>query len=283
MRTKWAKISSIEHIHEKATVYDISTGTENFFANGILVHNCNYCNVHTIYGGQRKVWYRDIDKFLAEIDLLVNKYHVRNIKLWDEHFTVNRKRVIEICDKLIERKYDLNIWAYARVDTIEPIMLDKMGKAGINWLGVGFESGDDEVLAQVSKRAGISQAESAVKIIHDAGINVMGNFILFDGQSKESMKKTMDFAKFLNIEFINLYVGENYPGSDSYKGQEKPWEQYGQFSPNLPQTEVRKFRDVAFNDYFLDGKYLKHIAERFGVQAVNQVKDMIAFGKPQTR
>jgi radical SAM superfamily enzyme YgiQ (UPF0313 family) len=247
------------------------------------VGQCTYCNVSAIYGYQRKVWHRDIDKFLSEIDLLVNKYHVRNIKLWDEHFTVNRKRVIEICDKLIERKYDLNIWAYARVDTVEPIMLYKMCKAGIKWLGVGFESGDDEVLSVVNKRADTLQAKEVVDIIHNAGISVMGNFILFDGQTKESMQKTMDFAKSLNIEFINLYVGENLPGSELFKGQTKSWEQYGQFSPNLPKTEVREFRDKAFNDYFLDPKYLDNIKLKFGQQSVDQVKAMIAYGKPHTR
>ena len=247
-------------------------------------NNCQFCNVNAIYGYKRKVWYREIDKFLAEIDLLVNKYHVRNIKLWDEHFTVNRKRVIEICDRLIERKYDLNIWAYARVDSVDQEMLNKMGQAGIKWAGVGFESGNDNVLGQSNKRASTLQAKTAVKMIHDAGISVMGNFILgLAGDTPETMQQTMGFAKSLNIEFINLYVCEPYPGSDAFKEQTKSWEQYGQFSPNLEQNKVRQFRDKAFNDYFLDGNYLKHIEQKFGVQAVKQIKDMIAFGKPVTR
>ena len=247
-------------------------------------NNCSFCNVNAIYGYQRKVWYREIDAFLKEIDLLVNKYQVRNIKLWDEHFTVNRKRVIEICNKLIERKYDLNIWAYARVDSIDREMLDKMGRAGIKWAGVGFESGNDNVLGQSNKRASVIQAKTAVKMIHDAGINVMGNFILgLPGDTVETMQQTMDFAKSLNIEFINLYVAENYPGSDSFNTQEKSWEQYGQFTPGLEKNKIRQFRDQAFNDYFLDGNYLKHIESLFGYQAVKQVKDMVAFGKPATR
>ena len=78
---------------------------------------------------------------IDEIDFLVHTYGIRNLKLIDEMFGMNEKRVIPICDAMIERGYDLNIWAYARVNTVTPAMLEKMKLAGINWLAYGFESG----------------------------------------------------------------------------------------------------------------------------------------------
>ncbi len=55
---------------------------------------------------------------------------MRNIKFADEMFVLNQRHVIGICDLLIERGYDLNIWAYARVDTVKANMLDKLKRAG---------------------------------------------------------------------------------------------------------------------------------------------------------
>lgn len=245
--------------------------------------NCHFCTVVCQYGWQRKVWYRDIDAFIKEVDLLVSKYNVRNIKLYDEHFTTNHIRVNEICDKLIERRYDLNIWAYARVDTVNPKMLDKMWHAGFNWLGYGFESGSDIILAQSGKRASNMQARMAVKWTHEAGINVIGNFIFgLPLDTLETMQTTLDFAKSLNIEFANIYYCENLPGTGIYQNGNKDWSQFGQFS-NQKKTEVIKFRNKAFNDYYTDINYLNHIKVRFGEQAVKQIQDMLAFGKPITR
>lgn len=247
-------------------------------------YSCNFCSLKALYNWKNNVYYRDSSAFIKEIDLLVNKYGVRNIKFWDEHFTVNHNHVNEICDKLIERHYDLNIWAYARVDTVEPKTLDKMWKAGINWLGFGFESGSDEVLNNVSKKSSLSQAKQAVKQTHEAGINVIGNFIFgLSGDSLQTMQRTLDFAKLLEIEFVNMYYCESLPGTPLYNESEKDWDKFGQFNKEQPDTLARKFRDEAFNDYFLDPNYLNHIRQRFGEQSVKQIKDMIAFGKPHTR
>jgi len=246
--------------------------------------SCNFCSLKALYDWKNTVYYRDTNTFIKEIDLLVNKYGVCNIKFWDEHFTVNHQHVNDVCDKLIERNYNLNIWAYARVDTVEPKMLDKMWKAGINWLGYGFESGSDEVLGKISKKASMLQARQAVKMTHDSGINVIGNFIFgLSGDTKETMQQTLDFAKSLNIEFTNMYHCEPLPGTPSYNETEKDWDKFGQFSKNQPYSIARLFRDRAFNDYFLDPKYLEHIRQRFGEQSVKQILDMVAFGKPVTR
>lgn len=245
---------------------------------------CAFCNVAAQYGFQNKVWYRDSDAFIKEIDLLVNKYRVYAMKFWDEHFTGNHVRVNEICDRLIERNYDLNIWAYARVDSINPRILAKMRKAGIKWLAVGFESGNDDVLSNVNKRATSNQSVEAVKMMHDTDINIMGNFMFgFDGESLDSMRKTHEFAKSLNIEFVNYYVYKPYPGSklfnpatDSYH-----WGKYGQYSGE--KSEAMKFQNWAFGDYFTDPNYQSHIKQRFGGQAVDKIIEMVSFGKPIAR
>src|SRR5436190_1621624 len=91
-------------------------------------------------------------RVIQEIDLLVNTYGVRNIKFADEMFVLNQRHVLGICDLIIERGYDLNIWAYARVDTVKDGMLDNLKSAGFTWLELGIEAADDRVPTDVDKR-----------------------------------------------------------------------------------------------------------------------------------
>lgn len=247
---------------------------------------CEFCNIHALYGGQHKVWYRRPIQVIAEIDKLANQYGVRNIKFWDELFTLKKEHVTAICDGLIERKLDLNIWAYARVDTVTPETLEKMREAGIKWLAYGFESGNDAVLGEIKKKADRECAVRAVEWTHQAGINVAGNFLFgLPRDNMKSMRETLAFAKSLNIEWGNFYRCEILPGSPLYDriGKEKRWEKFGQFAPSPLPDKAMRFRDEAFNNFFTDAGYLNNLRSRFGEQAVQQINDMLAFGKPVTR
>tara|TARA_Y100000310_G_scaffold79271_2_gene75952 strand:+ start:2876 stop:4129 length:1254 start_codon:yes stop_codon:yes gene_type:complete len=245
--------------------------------------SCSFCNVHVLYGDKRQIQYRNHDAVIAEIDLLVNKYNVKNIKFWDELFTLNGKHVKNICLDIITREYDLNIWAYARVDSscISLDILKIMKKAGINWLAYGFESGNDTVLSGINKKANQRLARLAVLTTHRAKINIIGNFIFgLPGDTEKTMQETLEFAKSLDLEYANFYVAKAYPGSLLYEGN-KDWASYDQFSRN--GDKVSKFRDKAFTEFFTDPTYLHHIMAKFGGQAVMQIKDMLKLGKPSTR
>jgi len=240
--------------------------------------DCSFCNIHALYDGKHKVWHRRPSKVVEEIDLLVNKYKVRNIKFWDELFTLNKEHIEDICNELIKRHYDLNIWAYARVDTVNLDMLTSMKQADINWLAYGFESGSDEVLAKSNKKASKAEAIRAVNITHDAGINIIGNFMFgLPGDTGKTMQETLDFAKGLEVEYANFYVAKAYPGSNIYKGN-KDWASYSQFGED--DSKTNKFRDKAFIEFFTDRDYLDRIENRFGKQAVGHIKTMLEFGKP---
>lgn len=253
--------------------------------------NCTYCNIHTLYGGQRKVWYRKPEDAIAEIDTLVNKYKVRNIKIWDEMFTLNKKHVHAICDLIIKRGYSLNMWAYARVDTINARMLNSMRLAGIQWLSYGIESASKNVREGVAKKFEQAEIVRAVEMTHDAGIHINGNFIFgLPNEDMSTMRETLDFAKELNLEYVNFYVAMPYPGSQLYKDAvekglplPKSWEGYGQYSKDtlplptkyLSPKQIVEFRDKAFIEYFTNRSYLRMTKEKFGVQAVEHINNML--------
>src|SRR5204863_4654857 len=150
-------------------------------------YKCSFCCIQAPFkSGERVLGLKEsvnsyrfwtVDRVIQDIDLLVGTYGVRNIKIADEMFVLNPRHVIGVCDRIIERGYDLNIWAYARVDTVRDEMLDKLKRAGFNWLALGIEAADERVLTDANKRYKVSEVYDTVRRIQDAGINVIGNYI----------------------------------------------------------------------------------------------------------
>ena len=229
-------------------------------------------------------------RVIEEIDLLVNTYGVRNIKFADEMFVLNPRHVMGICDLIIERGYDLNIWAYARVDTVKDTMLDKLKRAGFNWLAFGIEAANEGVLADVDKRYPVDQVFETVRKVKTAGINIIGNYIFgLPQDTTETMQETLRLALDLQCEFANFYTAMAYPGSPLHaqavrQGWRLPetWSGYSQHAVDtlplptrhLSAGEVLRFRDHAFNLYFTDPDYLNMVQQRFGDDTLAHIREM---------
>ncbi len=238
------------------------------------------------------------DHVISLIDRLVLDHGVTNIKIPDEMFVLNRRHVLGICDRIIERGYRLNIWAYARVDTVQDQVLERLKAAGFNWLGVGIESGSQHVRDGVEKgRFGEREIVSAVRKIQSYGIHVAANYIFgLPDDDLASMRATLDLALELNTEWANFYCAMAYPGSPLYgmakeKGWALPdgpdgpgWIGYSQHAYDclplpteaLSATQVLDFRDKAFLDYFTSSAYLAMMQRTFGSAVVEHVRDMCA-------
>jgi radical SAM superfamily enzyme YgiQ (UPF0313 family) len=265
-------------------------------------YHCSFCCIQAPFksgeraGGVKESTnsyrYWDPATVLRQIDVLVNEYGVRNLKIADEMFVLNRKHVLGICDLILSRGYDLNIWAYTRVDTIKDGMLDKLKAAGVNWLAFGIESGADRVRDNVEKSFDQQEVYDVLRRVHDAGINVIGNYIFgLPEDDLETMQATLDLALDLRCEFANFYSAMAYPGSPLYtravrQGVPLPekWTGYSQHSADcvplptryLPAREVLRFRDEAFRTYYTDEGYLALIGRRFGAETVAELRRMTA-------
>lgn len=250
---------------------------------------CTYCNIHALYGSKPGIRFRSPEKVIEEIDLLANKYKIKNLKISDELFTLKEEHVTNICNLLIEKDYGLNIWAYARVDRINKNILKKMKIAGINWLAYGFESANDSVRIGVDKKFGEHTIKDAVEMTHSAGICIIGNFMFgLPDDNLRTMSDTLNMAKDLNLEYVNFYTTIAYPGSQLYSDIRKnviseKWHEYSQYGEKtltlptkyLSETEVLKFRDYAFEEYFNNPKYLKMVEDKFGPKVVDHIKEML--------
>ena len=252
-------------------------------------YSCVFCCINAPFG-KSGIRYRSPDLIMEEIDLLTNNYGIRNIKIVDELFVLNEKHYMTIVDMLIERNYALNIWAYARVDTVKPENLRKMKKGGINWLALGIESANPDVRDGAEKRMRVKDIGNVVQAIQDEGIRVIGNFIFgLPDDNLETMQETLGMALDLNCEFANFYCAMAYPGSKLYEiaikeGWELPNEWHG-FSQHSYETfplptryltakEVLVFRDNAFHQYFKAQTYLDMIERKFGRKLREHIRRM---------
>ena len=257
-------------------------------------YKCTFCCINAPFGkSSYRMW--SPEAVIADIGVLVDKYGVRNIKFVDEMFVLNKAHVLGICDRIIERGYDLNIWAYARVDTVKDEFLDKLRRAGFRWLALGIESGSKHVRDGVEKgRFGSAEILKVVRKIQDAGINVIGNYIFgLPDDTEQTMQETLDLAIEANCEFANFYCAMAYPGSKLYRmaleqGWDLPasWIGYSQHSYEahplrteaLTSAEVLKFRDQAFTRYFTNPGYLDLVRRRFGADVLSHVQQMTQVG-----
>jgi len=208
-------------------------------------------------------------------------------------FVLNSRHILGIADLIIERGYDLNIWAYARVDTVKDNMLDKLKQAGFNWLAFGIEAASERVRDQVQKGVGQEDIYRTINRVRESGINVIGNYIFgLPEDDMSTMQETLDMAIDLNCEFANFYSAMAYPGSELYvmaqnEGWALPhqWSGYSQHSVDtlplptkyLSAAEVLRFRDHAFQVYFNNPRYLDMIESRFGLETRQHIVEMTSF------
>jgi radical SAM superfamily enzyme YgiQ (UPF0313 family) len=213
---------------------------------------------------------------------------VRNVKIADELFVLNPRHFEAICDLIIQRGYDFNIWAYSRVDTCKPKYLAKLEKAGIKWLGLGIENPNNELRKEIHKE-GFQDVKvlDLINNIRDAGINVGGNYIFgLPYDTKESMEATLQFAIENPTEMANFYSAMAYPGSPLYNqarlfGQELPttysgFSQHSYDTLNLDNShvssaEILAFRDKAWDTYHSSEKYLNLLENKFGQKARDEL------------
>lgn len=252
-------------------------------------YSCTFCCINAPFG-KPGIRYRSPDVVIKEIEVLVERYGVKNLKIVDELFVLHEKHYMTIVDLIIQRGYDLNMWAYARVDSVNIENLKKMKKAGLNWLGLGIESVSEFVRAGVNKQMRKKDIKEVVRQIQDAGIRVGANYIFgLPDDTHETMQETLDFAMELNTELANFYCAMAYPGSKLYEiaikeGWDLPkeWHGYSQHSYEtlplptkyLTAKEVLKFRDDAFHKYFENPDYLRMVEEKFGREVNEHIKEM---------
>ena len=180
-------------------------------------YGCTYCSTDT-----RRVSYRSIDNVLKEIRLVKEKYGTSQFSFKDDSFTVNRKRVEDLCDRLIKEKFNINWECNTRVNLINDDLLLKMKRAGCNSIKVGIESGSERVLKEMNKGITHDQVRNAAKLFRKVGIHWTGYFMMgVPGETVEDVYKTLDFMYEVKPDFASIGVYEPFPGTPMFAEEPK--------------------------------------------------------------
>jgi anaerobic magnesium-protoporphyrin IX monomethyl ester cyclase len=188
----------------------------------------------------------------------------------DDNFTLNQKRVIELCKGIRQEKLDIEWLCEGRVDNCSPEMLKELSKAGCKVVYFGIESATQRILDYYDKRISPEQSRRAVEIARTSGIDVIvGSFILGAlDETREEVRNTLEFAKQLPIDLPQFNLLTAYPGMDIWdelkvKGllnEEDHWEEgvvVSEACPSVvPAQEVKKMIHQASRDFFLRPSYI---------------------------
>jgi anaerobic magnesium-protoporphyrin IX monomethyl ester cyclase len=224
------------------------------------VYGCRFCSCTQF---ARNTWReRSVDNTMEELHFLASEGYKQFIFV-DDSFTLNKKRVINLCRRMRKEKIGMEWICEGRVDNCSYEMLREIAKAGCKILYFGIESANQRILDYYNKQTTPKQSENAVRTARKAGIDVIvGSFIVgAPDETKEEIQNTIEFAKKIPIDFPQFNVLGVYPGTGIWNefkmkellNTEEHWETgitVSEICPTaVPLNEIKKMIHQAFYDF----------------------------------
>ena len=180
---------------------------------------CTFCLWPQTHSGHR--WrLRSSDDIVNECRYALENFPgMKEIFFDDDTFNYQKARTIELCSKLKTLNFT---WSCTSRVTTDYDTLKAMKDAGCRLLIVGYESGDQQILKNIKKGATIDMARRFTANCKKLGLVVHGDFIVgLPGETRETIRKSIDFAKELDVETIQVSIGHPFPGTEFYEHVEK--------------------------------------------------------------
>jgi radical SAM superfamily enzyme YgiQ (UPF0313 family) len=225
---------------------------------------CTFCTV-----ANTKWKKRSAESIVEELRYLKQKHHVRTISFFDETFTIDRRRIQNLCEMLRTENLAIRWYCNTRVDLVNPEILREMYAAGCRGMSFGVESGDQRILDGVKKEFKVSEARNAITWAKQAGIKVYCSFIIgLPGETHQTIDTTIDFVNEVLPNGAQFNVAVPYPGTplhDELLSQGKievlDWRQYYQHSAaitgdGLAPEELEAARRRAYRSLYANPRWI---------------------------
>ena len=180
--------------------------------------NCVFCSVQTVWG--RKWRAISAKKVVEQIEYLVKKYKLKHFRINDDNLTLDKKRVMEICNEIIKRKLNIRWDTPGGVAfwTLDKKVLTAMKKSGYYRITFGIESGSKNTQQYIGKNIELKKVDRIIDYCHELGLWVASFFIIgFPFETKDDIKDTMNYIANSKINFPFLFVAQPYPGTKMYE------------------------------------------------------------------
>jgi anaerobic magnesium-protoporphyrin IX monomethyl ester cyclase len=230
-------------------------------------YSCKFCQVHVLAGRRFRV--RSVENVVKEVEQVVQNYNPEEIVFVDDIINFDSERLISLFEKLIEKGLTVIRWVMGRGDLLieNPRTAEAMGKGGVHQMFLGIESPSEKVLKAYRKggQASSDASVKAVQILKQNGIETWGAFLLGEPQeTMEDIKRTIEFAKFLNPGTAEFSILTPYPGTELWD-EVKPriftqdWDLYDCMHPvfkmeYISPDELRKALVKAYSSFYLQPK-----------------------------
>ncbi|MFC1700643.1 B12-binding domain-containing radical SAM protein [Patescibacteria group bacterium] len=227
-------------------------------------YQCSFCSINTL--GFKL---RPINSVIEEIELL-KKNNMDEFFIRDQSFGAKFDRTIELCQKIIDGKFNIGWTCFSRVDIIKEDLIKIMKKAGVHTIIFGIESSNNDILKKYGKNISNDQIRKVIRLCRENKVRVVGTFIIgLPGESKESILKTIKFAKELKLDYASFNIAaptfssklrteaiaKNWVDKDNIEmdtSKSVPlWK-----NQELSNEEIYKLHRYAITSFYSDPRYL---------------------------
>jgi len=205
---------------------------------------CIFCD-RKVFGNYCRAF--SADYVIKIFRKLHHEYGIRDIQIKDDTFTTFKNRLMDICKTLIQGDLNISWSCLARVDHVNPEMLELMRKAGCWQIQYGIESGVQQIIDVYKKGINLQQVQQAIKWTKKSGITSLGFFMIGSPlETEQTIRETIDFAKRLDLDDFRLSFLTPFPGSELYDAAskygtfEKDWRRLCEYKVNFVPNGLKK-------------------------------------------
>ena len=239
-------------VHKKAVAVFSSRGCP---------YQCTYC--HNIFGKRFRA--RSAENVVAEIELLKNKYGIKEIEFLDDSFNIDKARAHRIFDLIIHKKLDIKICFSngIRIDRIDEELLDKMRRSGVYRVNYGIESASKRIQAVMKKNLNIEIANNVINKTIKKGILSGGFFMMgFPTETEQEVMETIGFAARSKLHTAVFAIVTPFPSTEMYADAVSAGNiPSGDFSTvqkvtinlsNVPYRRLEELRFYAYRRFYMN-------------------------------
>jgi radical SAM superfamily enzyme YgiQ (UPF0313 family) len=211
----WDLLPSLTDPYRVSVMNSKSPKSTGIFTSRGCPGRCIFCDT-SVFG--RKTRFFSAQYVLGMLRELYQVYGINDFVVYDDSFCADRQRVIDICQGILDQGWKMSWVCCTRLNHVDRELLQQMKKAGCWQMEYGIESAETRVLKLMRKGININRAQEIIKMTHDLGIRVRGNFIIGNlGETKQSLEKTIQFIMSSDLDYVQQNFLTPYPGSEIFR------------------------------------------------------------------
>ena len=271
---------------EKYKMLNITTNVATIITTRGCPMQCSFCSSAALHG--KHLRRRSYENVVDEIEMRLQEQNIDTIAFMDDTFTLDVKFVKNFCEEIKRR--GLKFWwgCTSRVDTLSEELLEMMKDAGCITIFMGVESADQQMLDKMNKNITVRKTMNAFKLARKVGIRTIASCVIgMPEDTRESMKKTIDFVSSLKPNYALFSLATPYPGTRFYKEtfeknliKIRDWSKYTLINPILEtidcsKDDLRSIQKKAFIKFYIRPGYLISQTRQDGMVLVKTIFGVI--------